>query len=98
MQGCGRVLGHDTAQRARNVGRVNAVNASGGRGPYKNGLATRQQIVDASAALFARHGYTGASLREIAREVGVTPSALDRHFAGKEDLLLAVLNQWERST
>ena len=80
------------------MGAVNTTAPSTHRGPYKNGRATRQQIVDASSALFARHGYTGASLREIAREVGVTPSALNRHFAGKSDLLLAVLDQWVTNT
>ncbi|GAB3397762.1 hypothetical protein GCM10027568_33840 [Humibacter soli] len=61
-------------------------------------MQTRQQILEASSTLFARRGYAGASLREIAREVGVTPGALNRHFNDKEQLLIAVLDQWQEST
>jgi len=61
-------------------------------------VQTRQQILEASSTLFARRGYAGASLREIAREVGVTPGALNRHFNDKEQLLIAVLDQWQEST
>lgn len=65
------------------------------RGPYANGIRRRQQILDAATEVFALRGYPSASLREIAEAVGVTPAALLRHFASKEDLLLAVLQHWD---
>jgi AcrR family transcriptional regulator len=65
------------------------------RGPYRNGIRRREQIVASASDVFARHGYANASLREIARRVGVTPAALLRHFDSKEELLLAVLDKWD---
>ena len=69
--------------------------ASGPRGPYQNGIRRRREIVDAASRVFARYGYTGGSLRQIADDVGVTTAALTRHFGNKEGLLQAVLDHWE---
>lgn len=68
------------------------------RGPYRNGLKTRSQIVEAAAKVFAELGYAGASLRRIASEVGVSPALLLQHFGTKELLLIAVLEEWDRQT
>ena len=68
------------------------------RGPYKAGVIRRRQIIEAATIAFARRGYTGASLREIADEVGVTVPGLLRHFASKEELLTAVLDKWDEDT
>ena len=65
------------------------------RGPYQNGIKRRREIVDAASRVFARYGYTGGSLRQIAEDVGVTTAALTRHFDNKEGLLQAVLDHWE---
>lgn len=73
--------------------------ATGGpRGPYRTGIKRREQIVAAAAKAFAEKGYSGASLRQIAADVGLSPAALLRHFENKEDLLTAVLNRWEQET
>ncbi|MHA6758416.1 TetR family transcriptional regulator [Streptacidiphilus sp. PAMC 29251] len=48
---------------------------------------TRQRILDAAAEVFAEHGYSGASMRDIAERLGITKAALYYHFASKEDLL-----------
>jgi AcrR family transcriptional regulator len=65
------------------------------RGPYKNGIKRRRDIVESAARVFGRFGYAGGSLRQIADEVGVTPAALTRHFGSKEGLLEAVLAYWD---
>ena len=65
------------------------------RGPYQKGIRRRREIVDAATRIFARHGYAGGSLRQIANDVGVTPAALARHFENKYGLLQAVLVHWE---
>jgi AcrR family transcriptional regulator len=65
------------------------------RGPYRTGIKRRREIVAAASRVFARHGYAGGSLRQIAGDVGVTPAALARHFDNKYGLLQAVLNHWE---
>ncbi|ASN20045.1 TetR family transcriptional regulator [Arthrobacter sp. YN] len=63
------------------------------RGPYATTPARRAEIVRAAAASFAEHGYERASLRDIAARANVTHAALLRHFATKDDLLLAALAQ-----
>jgi AcrR family transcriptional regulator len=65
------------------------------RGPYKTGIRRRREIVGAASRIFARYGYGGGSLRQIADDVGVTPAALARHFDNKYGLLQAVLTHWE---
>ncbi|MBB0245647.1 TetR family transcriptional regulator [Streptomyces alkaliphilus] len=51
---------------------------------------TRQRIRDVALRLFAAHGYEKTSLREIAEEIGVTKAALYYHFKTKEDILVAI--------
>lgn len=51
----------------------------------------RLKILQAATAAFARSGYREASMEEIARAAGITKPVLYDHFASKEALLLAVL-------
>jgi len=53
-------------------------------------LSARERFVAVAAELFARNGYDGTSIRDIAREMGVTPGAVYAHFVSKAGLLLAV--------
>lgn len=64
------------------------------RGPYKNGLKKRRQIVEAATVVFGQFGYHGGSLRTIAEMVGTTPATLVSYFTSKELLLVAVLENW----
>jgi len=50
----------------------------------------RQDLLDAAARRFARQGFHAASMRDIARAVGMLPGSLYYHFASKDALLLAV--------
>lgn len=54
-------------------------------------LEPREQILDAAAELFAEHGYAGTSTRAIAERVGVRQASLYYHFAGKDEILLELL-------
>src|SRR5437588_2205516 len=54
---------------------------------------TRQRLLEAAEAVFAREGFHGASVDEIAREAGATTGAIYSNFAGKEDLYLAVFEE-----
>jgi len=54
---------------------------------------TRNAIVDASMDLFARRGYHGTSVAQIAQATGLTKGALYWYFKGKEDLFLTVLDR-----
>ena len=53
---------------------------------------TRQHILDASLRLFSRQGYPNTTVREIAREAGITDAAIYYHFATKGDLLHELVN------
>lgn len=50
----------------------------------------RNQILLAAAELFARHGFAGTSVRDIAERVGLLPGSVYHHFPAKQDILLAV--------
>jgi AcrR family transcriptional regulator len=65
------------------------------RGPYRTGLQRRAQLIHHATDVFATRGLAGGSLREIADRVDVTPASILRHFTGKEDLLVAVLQHWD---
>lgn len=49
----------------------------------------REQILDAALRVFSEKGYNGASIRDIAREVGVTEGLLYHYFESKEQILHA---------
>lgn len=51
----------------------------------------RQLIVAAATDLFYRKGYTTVGMGEVADAVAIGPSALYRHFRGKQDLLATVV-------
>jgi ABC-2 type transport system ATP-binding protein len=52
---------------------------------------TRQRILTIAADLFARQGYTGTTIADIARELGTTTAALYYHFPSKADILGGLL-------
>lgn len=54
---------------------------------------TRSRLIDGAEAVFARSGFHGASVEDIAREAGATTGALYSNFAGKEDLFLALFQE-----
>ncbi|MFF8022027.1 TetR/AcrR family transcriptional regulator [Streptomyces sp. NPDC007896] len=61
------------------------------RGPYTKTRVRRAEIVRAARESFAEHGFTMASLRDIAERAGITHAGLLHHFRNKDDLLAAVL-------
>ena len=52
--------------------------------PQKN---TKKIILEASLKLFSQKGYKSTSVRDIAKEVGITQSGLYNHFKGKDAIL-----------
>ena len=61
-------------------------------------LSTRQRILNCALDLFAQNGYSETSIRDIAFAVGINPASLYFHFASKEELLLAILEEYHRLT
>lgn len=53
----------------------------------------RQALVEAALLLIAEKGPTGFTLSEAAKAVDVTPAAVYRHFAGRDDLIAEVARQ-----
>jgi AcrR family transcriptional regulator len=58
--------------------------------------ATRQRIVDVARALVVEQGYEGLTTAELLRRAGVSRGGLYHHFAGKAQLIAAVLEALER--
>ena len=55
---------------------------------------TRAELVATGAKVFARRGYSGASVEEIAEEAGYSHGAVYSNFDGKADLFLAVFEEY----
>lgn len=54
---------------------------------------TYQEIIQRAGFLFAKKGYFGISMNDIAQETGITKAALYYHFDGKDALYLKVLEE-----
>jgi AcrR family transcriptional regulator len=54
------------------------------------GASTREKILETSEPLFARLGFAGVGLREVADRVGIGKSSLFHHFENKIELYIAV--------
>ncbi len=54
---------------------------------------TRERLLVAARSAFARSGFRGASVDEIASEAGFSTGALYSNFDGKEDLFLALMER-----
>jgi AcrR family transcriptional regulator len=53
-------------------------------------MSTRDRILEASAELFALHGYKDTRMTRIASAAGLSRAALYKHFQGKEAILMAL--------
>jgi AcrR family transcriptional regulator len=54
---------------------------------------TRARLLEAAARVYARQGFNGATLDEVAAEAGFTKGAVYGHFGSKENLLLALMEE-----
>lgn len=50
-------------------------------------------MLAAAAHVFAEHGISGSSLRDVAEAAGLTTGALYSNFAGKDELVLALMEE-----
>jgi AcrR family transcriptional regulator len=79
------------------VRRVSAEVTPKRRGPYAKTPARRAEIIKHATEAFSQRGYSASSLREIAAAVGMTQPGLTHHFSSKEELLIAVLADKDRT-
>jgi AcrR family transcriptional regulator len=71
------MVGMETARLTREQSRAN----------------TRERLLRAARSVFARSGFHGASVEEIASEAGFSTGALYSNFTGKEDLFLVLMER-----
>ncbi len=53
---------------------------------------TRDDILEAARRLFSRNGYSGTSIRAIAREAGVDPALVHHYFRSKAEVFAAAVD------
>lgn len=56
--------------------------------------ARREQVIKAAAETVAQVGYANASLSRIAEQAGISKSVISYHFAGKDELMVLVAQQF----
>jgi AcrR family transcriptional regulator len=58
----------------------------------------RRQILDAAGAAFYENGFQAIGVDALAEQAGVSKMTLYRHFPSKDDLMVAVLNEFDQGT
>lgn len=61
------------------------------RASRANGVASRRRILDAAAEIAGERGYSGTSINEVAARSGLPKSSIYWHFADKDALFAAVI-------
>jgi AcrR family transcriptional regulator len=56
-------------------------------------FSTKQRILEAAEDLFARHGFAGASLRQVTAAANVNLAAVNYHFGSKDRLIEEVFRR-----
>ncbi|WP_281528009.1 TetR/AcrR family transcriptional regulator [Ruminococcus champanellensis] len=57
---------------------------------------TKERILETALALFAQSGYLGTSMRDIAKELGITKGALYKHYASKQEILDSIVERMNK--
>src|SRR5476649_1930069 len=60
--------------------------------PERRRAMTRRHLLEAAAIVFARDGFHGATLDDVAATAGFTKGAVYSNFKSKDDLFLALLD------
>jgi len=60
----------------------------------KDGIATREKILDAAQNLILDRGYVGMTVEHVLAQVGITKGAFFHHFKTKDDLAKALLRRF----
>lgn len=60
--------------------------------------ARQREIIEQSIGLIARRGIQELTIRNLAKEIGISDAAIYRHFASKQEILLAVVDVLEQET
>ncbi|MCV2395160.1 TetR/AcrR family transcriptional regulator [Actinotalea sp. M2MS4P-6] len=63
------------------------------RGPYQKGIVKREEILRTALTTIAESGYSGATVKQLADAVGLSPNGLLRYFGSKDALFTEVLRR-----
>ena len=63
-------------------------------GASTNGTERREEILRVARDLFYSKGYEAASMRDIAQQIGFTQAAIYYHFRSKEEILVALIDNF----
>jgi AcrR family transcriptional regulator len=61
--------------------------------PTQRGKVRRDQIISAATELFNERGFHATGIDDIGAASGITGSGIYRHFAGKDEILIAVFDR-----
>ena len=70
--------------------------ASAVSAPLTKGAQTRDRILDAAQAIASRAGLEGLTIGGIAEQLGMSKSGVFAHFGSREDLQIAVIDDYAR--
>jgi AcrR family transcriptional regulator len=59
---------------------------------------TKIKITQVSIELFSKKGFSGASIRDITKEVGIKESSLYKHFKNKDEILETIFVNFRKET
>jgi AcrR family transcriptional regulator len=79
-------------RRSTSVSRRPRSAAAAPRAPRADGASTRALILEAARRRLVEGGYARLNVRDIARDAGVNHALIGYHFHGKQQLVLAVLD------
>jgi AcrR family transcriptional regulator len=63
---------------------------------YENTNIRKKQIADAAAKIILKYGSEHVTTKKIAEEVGISETAIYRHFKNKEELMAFLINDIEK--
>lgn len=58
-------------------------------------ISTKDRILNEALIMFAENGYRGTNLRDLAAQLGLSKSALYKHYDSKEAIWNALLDKME---
>lgn len=82
----------DISPARRSPGRRPRKSRRPGRPAGSDGAETRRTLLEGALGAFARHGYAAMSVRDLARELGVSHNLVRHYYGSKEALWRAALD------
>ncbi len=62
----------------------------------RSGIETKKKIISAAMAVFSKHGYAKANIREIAKTAGISIGGVYLYFKNKEELYKSLIKEGMR--